>query len=118
MLYRARFNFQISPEKVDSTHGASETKLRLSSRQRRRWRSYRSMISGPASVIRWHVDKLEAIPGFNVNLSLTNFDHVFKNAAWLIGQTKEIAPADKKFYALRDATSTSEHWPDLRLYHE
>jgi pyrimidine-nucleoside phosphorylase len=55
------------------------------------------------------LDKLEAIPGFNVNLSLEQFRHVLKQCGMgLIGQTREIAPADKKIYALRDATSTVE----------
>ena len=56
------------------------------------------------------LDKLEAIPGFNVNLSLQQFRHVLRECGMgLIGQTKEIAPADKKIYALRDATSTVEN---------
>jgi pyrimidine-nucleoside phosphorylase len=56
------------------------------------------------------LDKLEAIPGFNVNLSLEQFRNVLKECGMgLIGQTKEIAPADKKIYALRDATSTVEN---------
>jgi pyrimidine-nucleoside phosphorylase len=56
------------------------------------------------------LDKLEAIPGFNVNLSLPQFRHVLQECGMgLIGQTKEIAPADKKIYALRDATSTVEN---------
>jgi pyrimidine-nucleoside phosphorylase len=55
------------------------------------------------------LDKLEAIPGFNVNLSLQQFHHVLKECGMgLIGPTKEIAPADQKIYALRDATSTVE----------
>ena len=56
------------------------------------------------------LDKLEAIPGFNVNLSLQQFRRVLRECGMgLIGQTKEIAPADKKIYALRDATSTVEN---------
>src|SRR5215472_3327996 len=56
------------------------------------------------------LDKLEAIPGFNVNLSLEEFRHVLQECGMgLIGQTAEIAPADKKIYALRDATSTVEN---------
>jgi pyrimidine-nucleoside phosphorylase len=56
------------------------------------------------------LDKLEAIPGFNVNLSLAEFRRVLRECGMgLIGQTKEIAPADKKIYALRDATSTVEN---------
>jgi len=55
------------------------------------------------------LDKLESIPGFNVNLSLDQFRRVLRECGMgLIGQTAEIAPADKKIYALRDATSTVE----------
>src|SRR5215472_12695377 len=55
------------------------------------------------------LDKLEAIPGFNVNLSLSDFRRILGECGMgLIGQTQEIAPADKKVYALRDATSTVE----------
>ncbi len=55
------------------------------------------------------LDKLESIPGFNVNLSLAEFRRVLKQCGCaLIGQTVEIAPADKKIYALRDVTSTVE----------
>jgi pyrimidine-nucleoside phosphorylase len=56
------------------------------------------------------LDKLESIPGFNVNLSLEEFHSVLRECGMgLIGQTAEIAPADKKIYALRDATSTVEN---------
>jgi pyrimidine-nucleoside phosphorylase len=56
------------------------------------------------------LDKLEAIPGFNVNLSLTEFRRVLRECGMgLIGQTVEIAPADKRIYALRDVTSTVEN---------
>jgi pyrimidine-nucleoside phosphorylase len=55
------------------------------------------------------LDKLESIPGFNVNLSLPEFRRVLAKAKCaLIGQTAEIAPADKKLYALRDVTGTVE----------
>jgi pyrimidine-nucleoside phosphorylase len=55
------------------------------------------------------LDKLEAIPGFNVNLSLAEFRRVLETCGCaLIGQTAEIAPADKKIYALRDVTGTVE----------
>src|SRR6202050_1443280 len=55
------------------------------------------------------LDKLESIPGFNVNLSVPEFRRVLaKCGCWLIGQTPEIAPADKKLYALRDITATVE----------
>jgi pyrimidine-nucleoside phosphorylase len=55
------------------------------------------------------LDKLESIPGFNVNLSLAEFHGVLEKCGCaLIGQTPEIAPADKKLYALRDVTATVE----------
>ena len=55
------------------------------------------------------LDKLESIPGFNVNLSLDQFRRVLDACGCaLIGQTAEIAPADKKMYALRDVTGTVE----------
>ena len=56
------------------------------------------------------LDKLESIPGFNTALSLQQFrDILGKCGMALIGQTAEIAPADKKIYALRDVTSTVEN---------
>jgi pyrimidine-nucleoside phosphorylase len=56
------------------------------------------------------LDKLEAIPGFNTALTLTDFRRVLRECGMsMIGQTAEIAPADKKIYALRDATSTVEN---------
>jgi pyrimidine-nucleoside phosphorylase len=55
------------------------------------------------------LDKLEAIPGFNVNLSVTQFRRVLEACGCaMIGQTAEIAPADRKLYALRDVTGTVE----------
>jgi len=55
------------------------------------------------------LDKLESLSGFNVNLSLAEFRHVLETCGCaLIGQTPEIAPADKKLYALRDVTATVE----------
>lgn len=53
------------------------------------------------------LDKLEAIPGFRTNLSLAEFKATLQHCGVaLIGQTKEIAPADRKLYALRDLTAT------------
>ena len=58
------------------------------------------------------LDKLEAIPGFNTQLSLEKFiEAVKKNRICFIGQTKDICPADKKIYALRDVTATVESLP-------
>lgn len=55
------------------------------------------------------LDKLEAIPGFNVNLSVAEFRRVLTACGCaMIGQTAEIAPADRKLYALRDVTGTVE----------
>ena len=58
------------------------------------------------------LDKLESIPGFRTDLSLTEYKKVLKKCgAVLIGQTKDIAPADKLIYALRDVTATVESIP-------
>jgi pyrimidine-nucleoside phosphorylase len=55
------------------------------------------------------LDKLESIPGFNVNLSVAQFRSVLETCGCaMIGQTAEIAPADRKLYALRDVTGTVE----------
>lgn len=58
------------------------------------------------------LDKLESIPGFRTNLNLSEYKAVLKKCnAVLIGQTKDIAPADKLIYALRDVTATVESIP-------
>ena len=58
------------------------------------------------------LDKLEAIPGFNVNLSEAEFRTALRNVGLgMIGQTADIAPADKTLYALRDVTATVESIP-------
>jgi pyrimidine-nucleoside phosphorylase len=58
------------------------------------------------------LDKLESIPGFRVNLSLDEMRAALeKTGCAMIGQTAEIAPADKKLYALRDVTGTVESIP-------
>lgn len=58
------------------------------------------------------LDKLESIPGFNTQQSLANFVSLTKKiGTCFIGQTKEICPADKKIYALRDVTGTIESLP-------
>jgi pyrimidine-nucleoside phosphorylase len=55
------------------------------------------------------LDKLESIPGFRVDLSLARFREVLRACGCsMIGQTEEIAPADRKFYSLRDVTGTVE----------
>jgi pyrimidine-nucleoside phosphorylase len=58
------------------------------------------------------IDKIEAIPGFKVNLSLDEFSKLLiENGLVLIGQTPEIAPADRLIYALRDVTATIDSVP-------
>lgn len=58
------------------------------------------------------LDKLEAIPGFRTNLNLKQYVNTIKKCgAVLIGQTKDIAPADKLIYSLRDVTATVESIP-------
>jgi len=58
------------------------------------------------------LDKLESIPGFRTDLSLKKFKTQLRRlGAAMIGQTTEIAPADRKIYALRDVTATVDSIP-------
>ena len=58
------------------------------------------------------IDKLESIPGFNTSVGEKKFiDNVNKIGLCIAGQTGEIAPADKKIYALRDVTATVDSIP-------
>jgi pyrimidine-nucleoside phosphorylase len=58
------------------------------------------------------LDKLESIPGYRVDLSAGAIERVLKSVGYAMsGQTAELAPADKKMYALRDATATVEAIP-------
>jgi pyrimidine-nucleoside phosphorylase len=56
------------------------------------------------------LDKLEAIPGFNVNLTEKEFVRVLEEVGYaMIGQTDTLAPADRMLYSLRDVTGTVEN---------
>ena len=58
------------------------------------------------------LDKLESIPGYRVQLSLSEFREILTAVGMaMIGQTADLAPADRKLYALRDATGTVESIP-------
>jgi pyrimidine-nucleoside phosphorylase len=58
------------------------------------------------------LDKLESIPGYNVNLPTEEFHRVIRKCGFaMTGQTADIAPADKKLYAMRDATATVPYIP-------
>lgn len=58
------------------------------------------------------LDKLEAIPGFRTNLSIDEYREVIRDTGLvMIGQTADIAPADRRMYALRDVTGTVESIP-------
>lgn len=58
------------------------------------------------------LDKLESIPGFYVDVDLARYKEILeKQNLVLVGQTEEIAPADKRLYALRDVTATVESIP-------
>src|SRR3546814_4810483 len=58
------------------------------------------------------LDKLEAIPGYNATPSIERFQRVVAEAGCaIIGQTAELAPADRRLYAVRDVTATVESIP-------
>lgn len=56
------------------------------------------------------IDKLESFPGFSTEIPVAKFfENVRENGISIMGQTKELAPADKKLYALRDVTATVDN---------
>ncbi len=58
------------------------------------------------------LDKLESIPGYNASPSLKSFQETVRTAGCaIIGQTDDLAPADRRLYAIRDVTSTVESIP-------
>ena len=58
------------------------------------------------------LDKLESIPGFNIEVDEAKFKDLVQNAGLVIaGQTQNLVPADKKIYALRDVTATVDSIP-------
>ncbi len=58
------------------------------------------------------LDKLDSIPGYQTNISIEKFQFVVRDAGVaIIGQTAELAPADKRIYATRDVTATVESIP-------
>ena len=58
------------------------------------------------------VDKLEAIPGYSTTLSISEFEKVVNDVGVsIIGQSSNVAPVDKKLYALRDVTATVDSLP-------
>ena len=60
------------------------------------------------------LDKLESIPGFNVNMEIDQAIAQLRNiSVVMMGQTDSFCPADRKLYALRDVTATVESQPLL-----
>lgn len=58
------------------------------------------------------LDKMESIPGFNVDMTLERYQEILAKCRMVMaGQTEEVAPADKRLYALRDVTATVESIP-------
>ena len=58
------------------------------------------------------LDKLESIPGYNIAPDVARFQSIVKEVGCaIVGQTADLAPADKRFYAIRDMTATVESLP-------
>ena len=63
------------------------------------------------------VDKLESIPGYKTNIDINNFIKNVENIGIsMISQTLNLAPADKKLYALRDSISCVESMEQKKLF--
>ena len=64
------------------------------------------------------IDKLESIPGFRTDLSATEFFQAVQSVGICVnGQTDDLAPADKRIYALRDVTATVDSIPPVSYTH-
>ncbi len=60
------------------------------------------------------LDKMESIPGFKVDMTLDRYKKILQKCGMVMaGQTEEVAPADKRLYALRDVTATVESIPQI-----
>ena len=58
------------------------------------------------------IDKLESIPGFRTELSLSEFENIVRETGFsVVAQSEELCPADKKMYSLRSASGTVESIP-------
>ena len=58
------------------------------------------------------LDKLESIPGFSSSIAIDHFQRLVKtNGIAIIGQSEQLAPADRRFYAVRDVTATVDSVP-------
>ena len=53
------------------------------------------------------LDKLQSIPGFNVNISMEHVNELMKSVGCcIVGQTEQLVPADRVLYSIRDVTAT------------
>lgn len=105
----------INGEKVDkhSTGGVGDKTSLILSPQIAMLGIYVPMISGRGlGHTGGTLDKLESIEGFNINKNIQQYkETLVKIGCVMIGQTENVAPADKKFYAIRDVTATVDSIP-------